>query len=533
MLRVLLFLLIFGSTLFSDLNAQEIPKDYSKKLEAFYFQYRTGNYQSALQELELIDAGEAFEPTRHYLKALTYKNMQKHVEAIPHFKKAIRLGKKSQELFFEYGQSLFAINELEKAKRAFRISFEGEFKRDICLYYMAHIGEILEDHQAVKTNYLKLLRDDKADKDMQQIAYLRLGELIYERSKNKFYAQNYIAKYIIPLFDKGIELYPDSQTAKDIETRYDEILLKHNMHPLLLENGRMLSRQADTITYTQQIQQDDNVTLISDAPAAAVETTDIASTIVNSEFYYARRFVGGRYFVSTPEIRLNHSEYLNDTNPEVYQNNSYGISPAIRNSYNFSWNKKRAELLFELEYNYTARDKDQSGSRTFFGRSVTYTLGLRNKFFGNGDTTIKLRQRNLSSFNDAISGPTTTLYMDQLYVRENGHIIVGLFIMDLYRPEDENNATDSYLFRMDYLMPRLFWGIDFNWSASLTMLDTKLQLDRGVERNVTLGLKVQKRFSNHWRFGLTFNRTQNDSGDPINFSYTKTVTGLELRYSFF
>jgi tetratricopeptide (TPR) repeat protein len=526
--RISFFILIFH-LIFSDLFAQEN----AKKLDAFYLQYRTGNYQSALQELELVDGGEDFEATRHYLKALTYKNMQKHVEAIAHFKKAIRLGKKGQELFFEYGQSLFAVNDLEKAKRAFRISFEGGFKRDISLYYMAHIGEILEDHQAVKTNYLKLLKDDKADKDMRQVAYLRLAELIYERSKNKFYAQNYIAKYIVPLLDKGLEIDSDTQTAKDIESRYDEILLKHNMHPLLLENGRMLSRHANTITYTQQVQQDDNVTLLSDAPAAAVETTDIASTIVNSEFYFARRLVGGRYFVFTPEIRLNHSEYLNDTNPEVYQNNSYGISPAFRGSYNFSWNRKRAELLFELEHNYTARDKNQEGSRTFFGRSTTFTLGVRNKFFGNGDTTIKLRQRSLSSFSDAISGTTTTLYADQLYVRENGHIIVGLFIMDLYRPEDENNATDSYLFRMDYLMPRLIWGIDFNWSASLTMLDTKLQEDRGLERNISLGLKVQKRFTTHWRFGLTFNRTQNDSGDPANFSYTKTVTGVELRYSFF
>ncbi len=505
----------------------------AKKLDAFYLQFRTGNYQTALQELELLEGDQKFEATLHYLKALTYKNMQQHPEAIPHFKKAIRLGKKSEDLFFEYGQSLFAVNELEKAKRAFRISFKKGFKRDISLYYLAHIGELLEDHQSVKTNYLKLLKDDEADKDMQQIAYLRLAELIYNRAKDKFYVQNYIANYIVPLLDKGHEIDPDSNTAKDIESRYDEILLKHNMHPLLLENGRMLSRHANTITYTQQVQQDDNVTLISDAPAASVETTDIASTIVNSEFYYARRFVGGRHFVFTPELRLSHSEYLNDTNPEVYQNNSYGISPALRGSYNFSWNKKRAELLFELEHNYTARDKNQEGSRTFFGRSTTYTLGLRNKFFGNGDTTVKLRQRNLSSFSDAISGATTTLYLDQIFIRENGHIIVGLFITDLYRPNDENNATDSYLFRLDYLMPRLFWGIDFNWSASVTMLDTKLQEERGVERNMTLGLKIQRRFTNHWRLGLTFNRTQNDSGDEINFSYTKTVTGLELRYSFF
>lgn len=528
-LLIVLLLGIAAKTCFRSLAAQH----YESSLESFYVQFKTGNYQSALQELSLIQASSEFEPTRNYLMALTYKNMQKHVEAIAHFKRSIKLGKNSEDLFFEYGQSLFAVNDLEKAKRAFRISFEKGFKPDICLYYIAHIGELLEDPKAVKTNYVKLIKDKRADNSMRQIAYLRLAELIYNRAKDKFYVHNYIANYVVPLLDKGKALDPESATSSEIDSRYDEILLKHNMHPLLLENGRMLSRQSTTVTFTQQYQVDDNVTLESDAPAVAQTDTDQSSAILNSDIYYAKRFVGGKYFVHTPEIRLTFSEYLNDTNTEVTQNNSYTIGPAFRGSYNFSWNKRRAELLYEVDYNYTARDKNQEGTRSFFGRSLTYTLGLRRRFLTNGDTTIKLRQRDLTSFTSAISGQTTTLYVDQLYVRENGDILVGLFVTDFYRPEDENNATDSYLFRLDYLKPRLFWGIDVNLSASLSMLDTKLQSERrGTERTTSFGLKAQKRFNNKWRFGVTFNRIQNTSADVENFSYTKTVTGLELRYSF-
>lgn len=501
-------------------------------LESFYLKFKTGDYQAALQELELVRASTEFNPTRNYLMALTYKNMQKHDLAIAHFKMAIKLGKTSEDLFFEYGQSLFAVNELEKAKRAFRISFQKGYKTDFSLYYIAHISELLEDHSAVKSNYIQLIKDKKSDKGMRQIAYLRLAEVIYNQIKNKFYAHNYIAKYVVPLLDKGLAIDPKSDTASEIESRYDEILLKHNMHPLLLDNGRMLSRQATTLIFTQQYQQDDNVTLESDAPGLTSTNTDASSAIMNSELFYSKRFVGGKYFVLTPEMRLSYSSYLNDTNPDIYQNDSYGISPALRGSYNFSWNKKRAELLYEIEYNYTARDKNQEKKRTFFGRSTTYSLGLRKKFFDNGDTTFKVRQRTLSSFNNALSGSTTTLYLDQLFVRENGHIIVGLFISDFYRPESEVNATDSFLFRADYLIPRLVWGIDFNLSASLTMLDTKLQKSqRGVEKNTTYGLKIQKRFNKKWRLGVTYNRTQNDSSDVENFSYIKSVTGLELRYT--
>lgn len=510
------------------------PKVFGADISQFYVEYKTGNYQGALDQLAQIPSeGSDFEGTRNYLMALCYKGMQKHDRAVVHFKQAIKLGKKTEDLFFEYGQSLFAVNDLLAARRAFRISFEKKYKADFSLYYIAHIGEILEDGASVKKNYIKLIKDPKAEKPLKQVAYFRLAELIYDQTKEKFYANNYIADYVVPLLDKAEALDPKSDTASEIRSRYDEILLKHNMHPLLLDNGRMLSRQATTLIFTQSYSQDDNVTLESDAPGLTNSNTDRGSSILGSEFFYSKRYIGGRYFVFSPELRLTWTEYGDETNSEIYQNDSYGISPAFRGSYNFSWNKKKAELLFELEGNYTARDKNLEQKRTFFGRSLTYTLGLRRKFIPQGDTTIKIRRKDLTSYTDSISGPTSTLYVDQLYVRENGHIMVGLFIADFYRPNDENNATNSYLFRTDYLMPRLFWGVDLNLNASLTFLDTRLQSDtRGTERTTSFGLKIQRRINNRWRLGVNYTRTQNQSADEDNYSYTKTVTGLELRYTF-
>lgn len=522
-LRSLLFLIfLFSTSIFAEVD-----------LETFYLEFKTGNYQKALDELAKIHTNSEFEGTRNYLMALCYKSMQKHSQASTHFKAAIKLGKKSEDLLFEYGQTLFALNELVSAKRAFRISFEKGYKPDFSLYYLAHIGELLEDGTAVKKNYIKLIKDPRTEKSMKQVAYFRLAELIYERTKDKFYANNYIAEYFVPLLDKAEAIDRESETANEIRSRYDEILLKHNMHPLLLDNGRMLSRTSTTFIFTQRYENDDNVTLQSDSPGLTSTNTDVASSILTSEFFYSKRFVGGKYFVFLPEIRLSYVDYGNQSNPNVYQNDSYGISPAFRGSYNFGWNKKRTELLFELEHNYTARDKNQEKKRSFFGRSTTYTLGLRRRILKNGDTTLKLRQRNLTSYSDAISGPTTTLYLDQLFVRENGHILVGLFIMDMYRPNSDSNATDSYLFRTDYLMPRLFWGVDLNLNASATFLDTKEQSEtRGVERNLSFGFKFQRRINKRWRVGINHQITSNKSKDAENYTYSKAVTGLELRYSF-
>ncbi|MCR9205393.1 MAG: hypothetical protein NXH75_12495, partial [Halobacteriovoraceae bacterium] len=182
-------------------------------LSEFYVDYKTGNYQSAVDKLVIIpNEGRDFEATRNYLMALCYKGMQRHDKAVTHFKQAIRLGKKSEDIFFEYAQSLFAINDLESAKRAFRISFEKKHKPDFSLYYIAHIGELLEDGSSVKKNYVKLIKDPNADKSLKQVAYFRLAELIYSQTKDKFYANNYIVDYVVPLLDKAEALNPKSDT---------------------------------------------------------------------------------------------------------------------------------------------------------------------------------------------------------------------------------------------------------------------------------------------------------------------------------
>ncbi len=502
-------------------------------LSEFYKHYKEGSYQEAQISLGKIPYNKSFEGTRHYLLALTYKYLQQHELAIPNFKKAILLGKTSDDLFFEYGQSLYALNELSGALRAFQISFKKGFKKPYSLYYIAHISELLEDHKAVKVNYIKIIKDAESEKGIKQVAYLKLASLVYENTKNKFYAENYIADYIVPLIKRGIKLDPSSDTAKELQVKYDEILLKHNMHPLLLENGRLLSRQGTNLFFTQEFQSDDNVALASDNPAVANTVTDNSSIVSNSEFFYSKRYLGGRHFVLTPEIRMTYAHYFNRENSNVFQNDSYSIAPAIRGSYNFTWNRKRAELLYEFDYNYTARDSQGIEERKFFGRSTMYSLGFRRKFFNEGDTTFKFRLRNLDSFIDDLSGPTTTLYLDQLFIRENGHIILALAIADLYRPQNEFFATNSLLLRTDYLMPRTLLGMDINLSGSVLFLDTMEQSStRGVERLLSFETRLQKRLTENTRLALGASYRRNVSKDEANFSYTRMIYSGEFRYSF-
>ncbi len=526
MLTISLFLKAFL------LSLLVISSSFATDLEDFYVYFKTGKYQKAVEALQLIRGTRSFESTRSYLMALCFKNMQQYDKAIAFFKLAIRDGNSSKDLFFEYGQTLFAENDLEKAKRAFNISFKKGYKSSYSLYYISYISELLEDHPNTKKNYIQLIKDKNADVGLRQFAYFKLSQFVYERVKGKFYVPSYIERFVAPLMIKGIELDPSSSTASDMRVKYDEILLKHQMHPLLMMNGRMLSRKGLSLFVTQQYKVDDNVTLQSDAPALASTTSNASSWISNTEVFLSRRYLGGRRFIITPEVRLNYVHYGESENIEIAQNDSYSLTPALRGSYEFSWNKKVASLLFEAEYDYTARDKYQEGKRSFFGRSTTFTIGLQRAFFDNGDTTIRLKKRELSSFSESISGPTTSLSLDQLWIRKNGHILIGLISMDSYRPNSSFNATDSFFLRGDYLIPRLLLGIDLNLSTSLTMLDTKEQSStRGTEKTLDLGLRLVKRINNRIRLAGFMNKISNNSADEENFSYSKQTYGLEFRYS--
>jgi hypothetical protein len=120
-----------------------------------------------------------------------------------------------------------------------------------------------------------------------------------------------------------------------------------------------------------------------------------------------------------------------------------------------------------------------------------------------------------------------------MYIRSNGHVIIGMMQADLYRPNEEFYATDSLFLRGDYLIPRLVWNMDLNLNISLNLLDTKAQSEtRGVEKTFSFGAKMLKRIKQHWRVGVFGDFMRNMSKDDANYSFSKLYMGAEVRYSF-
>tara|TARA_R110002072_G_scaffold64203_2_gene159306 strand:+ start:150590 stop:152158 length:1569 start_codon:yes stop_codon:yes gene_type:complete len=513
-----LFLLLF----FINIHAQDRMKD-------FYKFYNQGKYMLAIENLEGISATKEFEKDRNLWIALSYKNLQLFDKAIPYFKKAIKLGNRNESLFFEYGQCLYAINELDKAKKAFRLSYNTGYKKPYSLYYLANISDILNNPKSTKKNYLRILKDKNADPDIKQIAYFQVGELIYGLIQNKFDILDYTQNYVLPLWKKGIDILPQSELAGEIEQRMDEVMYKFNIHPLQMVNGRRLGKKGYNVKGSIVFENDDNVTLANDQ--STTTASDNSSAIIKTNLDMDYRFVYKQRFISTPELKLSYVDYQNDENASVYTNNSYSISTGIANSWEHTLFKKRSSFLLDIDWNYTARDKNQERERNFYSRAKSLTIGEKTRIFKRGATTFKLKFKEITNFSSSQNTDVTTFQMDQLWITDSSNVLIGLFVFDDSKSENTTLNNKSYLFRLDYLLPNLFWVGDLGLNTTLNLIDNYNDSSRDIDQTIILGMRYDKRFSNNIKGSLYYDRTT-ASSDSVSYDYTKNVMGIELKLSY-
>ncbi len=502
-----------------------------KEFTEFYSFFRKGEYKKALGALEKVKGKGDFISQKNFLIALCYKRLQDFEKASFFFKEAIRLGYKKEELFYEYGQVLYANNDLEKATRAFQISFKKGYLPAFSLYYQAHIAEILENPQAVKLNYLKVIKNEKADAELKQVAYLRLAELIYSKAKDKFKNLFYIQSYVIPLLEKGLTIDPDSEKAREIELRKDQILLEFNIHPLVLVNGRKVGKKGKYLDFTQKIKRDDNVTLETNRPEGD-DVTYLDSWIYDNSLFASYRWIFGKRWIVTPEIGMSYVKYADSKNSEVYQNDSFSFSPALRSSWEHRFFNRRAGFLIDYEYSRARRNREaKKWGLQFYGQSKTFVFGERIRLWPNGDTTVKWKLKSYRSYRSDLNSKTKTFYADQIWAFRSGHLFVGLVILDFTTVEDPSSSTNSYFFRGDYLIPNSFGGLTFNFNLNYNLLDTKLQSEtRGTEKTLGVGFKLSRRLGKVIKAGLFYDYTKSSSLSR-SYSYEKKNFGLELRWN--
>lgn len=508
---------------------------HANSLEEFYKHFKNGQYPQALHALESIDSTNTSSTSKAYLSGLSYSRMQEYDKAIIQFEIAISEKNNSADLYYEYGQALYAANELKKARIAFKTSAEIKFNRPASLYYVAHISQILEEHEMARDYYTLAIRDKGSDAKMKQISQFQLGETLLSiaraRSDQPADLLRRVERFILPMLTSAYNLDKRSTLAPEINQRISEVMQEFNLDPNILANGRKLNPQRYSGYLSQKIRLDDNVSLVSEENN--VQQSKKSSFIFESEAYGSYDFVLKKRFIISPEARLTFTQHSNQTEPEVYQNDSFVMNFALKNKYEHKIKDLPASFIFDIDYSHTQKDWQAQKKKENYAKSTTFTVGESFNYFNFGDTTFKLKRKNYIGVNEQISNHTTVVSADQIIFLPIQHLVVALFEADFI---DNFNApstnTNTFLFRLDYIIPEIFPTYTLGAAFATTMTDTLEQkATRGTEFSWNPSIDIAKDLTDKSKISFNYDYTKSSSDSP-DYAYGKSVFTTEFRYSF-
>lgn len=501
--------------------------------------FKSGQYSQAISALEKIDSKDNLLGEKSYWMGLSYAKLQEYDKAITQFEMAIKEKSDKPDLQYEYGQALYAANEMKAARRAFEESANKKFNTPASLYYVAHISQILEEFPQAKDSYTSLIKNKEADDKIKQIARFQLAETLLMVIKEKFQDKNKdqekqeknVEKYVIPLMKQAYKTDKSTNVATEIDQRIHEIEKEFNLDPDLLVNGRRISPKRYSGYLSQKIKFDDNISLTNEQNN--VQQSKKESFIFESEADAKYDLVLKKRFIISPEARVNFIQHSDQDSSDVYQNDALSIYTNLKNKFEHTFNSQPASLILDLGYSKYYKDWKKIHKRSSYADDQSFSLGEMFNYFRLGESSLKFKRKSYNGVDKLISNKTTSISGDQTMSLPTGHILLTLFEADFI--DNFNNSstnTNTYLLRFDYLIPEIMPKYTIDLALAATITDTLDQNPaRGTELSLNPSIDLSKQISEKMKIAVNYDFTKNKSKQS-DYSYQKHVFSTEFRYSF-
>jgi tetratricopeptide (TPR) repeat protein len=497
--------------------------------------FKSGQYSKAISSLLKLAPNETLDGQKNFLIALSFSKLQEYDKAITHFDLAIKEHNTNEDLYYEYGQALYAANELKAARNAFSESANKKFNVPASIYYVAHISQLLDDYIQAKDNYSLLIKNQETDPKIKQIARFQLAEtlLLLMREKNmpKEELEKQVEKYILPLMKQALISDKTTPVAFEITNRIQELEKEFDLDPNTLKNGRRISPKRFSAYVSQKVKFDDNISNTNEENI--VLPTHKESYIFETEAYAKYDFVLKKRIIITPEARINFSYNTDQDSPEVFQNDAYLLFVNLKNKFEHKVKNNPASFLLDLEYSSTNKDWNQTHKREAYSKNKNIGIGESFSYFSFGDTSLKIKRKSLTGESEAINSTTYTISADQSMVLRSHHLLIALLEVSLIDNfNNTSSSTNTYMTRFDYLIPEIMPKYTLGLALATTFTDTLEQKDtRGTELTLNPSIDLSKEVSDKMKISVNYDFTKNKS-KLSDYSYQKNVFSTEFRYSF-
>lgn len=536
---LVVWILLLSVAFAQDENSAQLQEASKETLfKKSYELFSAGKYNATIDELNTVEAKLSSDPRATnlqkglvaYWKGIAYNRTQDFQLAIESFDKSLGLNYDPVDINYEYGQALFAIQKMQEARLQFRESLKKRFKRGVSLYYIAYLSKELGDKKKAVTFYQAIHKlPPEESSEVIQAAEMQIGDIYLEQAERHPDSFRAVESYVIPQYKNALENDPDSGLAPVISKKISDLQQKYDLILLRMRNGRPTLNPPYFLRLAQEISNDSNVTFTPQ------ETTTSSS---KQSSMYSKTDVMGRYtfyvrnvMSIAPELRMNYTYYTNRVK-EIYRNDNYMISPAIRTYYEHTLFKRPASVLFDIDHSYIERDVDAKQKLKFASRSYGAMLGERFNYFSWGESILRFKYRKFDSYNTASNADTKSFVYEQVRMfKEN--ILLFYSSYDMTKVDNNIFDTNSVTLRGDLILAPVKTWFTPSIGLGLTLTDpVNDKKNRGLEKLYNPNIRLSRLFGRRFRGNFKIDYSKNDSKDKENFAYTKTVYGFELEYIF-
>ena len=518
-----LFILLFSFSLLAQ----------SSGFDAISNLFSNGSYAKVLESLKTYKPKKkSFRAEKEYFKGISESRLEQFDPATKSLKRAIALGSKRKDIYYELGQAYYGNNDLPLAQKYFIQSAKSGFKPSISYYYVAYSKQILEDYDGAKKYYGLMLGQKDASKDYLQIANYQLAEILHELAIKKEDPKSLVIKYIVPRYDIALAIDPKSRLATDIEKRKQEIIRRYGLDPNQLVSGKMFPKKRHRLTLSQSYKYDNNITLTTNLPS--VQATQKDSYIYETNAGAAYSFLFAQRYVLTPELKFKYVKHSDRETPAVYEDDRYEIKPALKNRLDHKLGSKPGSFTFDLKWDYAARDQYQKKSLGKYSRGTSWAIGEKIGFFRFGDTGVSYSTGNTKYHNPSLNYDLSSWTVTQTVIRPSG----SLFLLMANFSESRfdlapTNDSDTTMLRVDYILPKFANQYSFHVGFSVTFLKVLATINTtGTEKTYAPSFKLTKAVRPNVKLSVNYDYSKKVSNAGVANEYTKHVTGFEISASF-
>ncbi len=532
MKSLLLFIILLSCSGFAGAQVKKSLKDLtSSASDAF----EAGDYQKTVVEIEKLLSVDSISKNLEskglllYWKGISNIRMNEYEDGIKNLEEAIKLKFPADDIHYEYGQALYVSERLNEARLAFSESVKAKYKVGVSLYYIAFISQQLGSQKKAVNFYTMIEKLPQSEKESilqasrMQIADIYLTQV--EKLPNSFSS---IEKYVIPQYEKALQVDENSNLAQEIERKIKEIQRKYDLLVFRMRNGRPTSFPRYFIRSSIAYGFDDNVRNLDETSKGDLKEEDFASPYYNASIYSRYTFYPSSALSVSPELTLSYTDYQTDSD-EIKAFNNLSIIAGLQLNYEHLYNGIAATTYLNFDYTYRDDDGNSDDVLEKASDTVSITLSEELQFWRGNPSTFRYRFTQSTAVEETLSFDAHSFIYEQFLSLKSFSIFLYTSY-DISRfAENEDQDTNSYTLRSDFLLDSFYDLFNPNLFVSTTQTSYLNDTDRGTSSLIEYGVTLSRPISEKVYLNFFYN-IESQSGKEDQDTHSGTVVGGSLEY---